>query len=103
MWFGIPLFPDEASTLAWRVDLLYFFLLALTAFFALLIAGLIVFCMIKYRRQTPLSVGTVPFKGVLSYALEAGWTIIPLLITLVIFVWGTSVFFAMASPPSDAI
>jgi cytochrome c oxidase subunit 2 len=101
--FGIPLFPEEASTLAWRVDLLYFFLLALTAFFALLIAGLIVFCMIKYRRQTPLSVGTVPLKGVQAYALEAGWTVIPLLITLVIFVWGTSIFFAMASPPSDAI
>ena len=34
MLSGIPLFPAQASTLAPQVDNLYFFLLAVTSFFA---------------------------------------------------------------------
>ena len=45
-----PLFPERASTMAPRVDALYFFLLAIAVFFSLLIAGLIVDYAIKYRR-----------------------------------------------------
>jgi cytochrome c oxidase subunit 2 len=43
MWSGTPLFPFAASTIASRVDALYLFLIAVTAFFSLLIAGLIVY------------------------------------------------------------
>jgi hypothetical protein len=39
MWTGTPLFPEQASTMAGRVDNLYFFLLAISIFFSLLIAG----------------------------------------------------------------
>ena len=39
MWSGTPLFPIGASTMASRVDALYLFLIAVTAFFSLLIAG----------------------------------------------------------------
>ena len=35
--------------------------------------------------------------------LEVTWTIVPLIITMVIFVWGASVFFAMTHPPDDAL
>ena len=42
MTSGIPLFPFGASTMASRVDALYLFLIAVTVFFSLLIAGLIV-------------------------------------------------------------
>ena len=37
MLSGIPLFPEQASTLAPQVDNLYFFILGVTAFFALLV------------------------------------------------------------------
>ena len=50
-----PLFPEAASTMAGRVDALYFFLLAVSIFFSLLIAGLIVFYAIRYRRRDPHS------------------------------------------------
>jgi cytochrome c oxidase subunit 2 len=95
-----PLFPERASTMAGRVDALYFFLLGLSAFFAVLIAGLIVFYAIKYRRRAPESVGAAIHGGTL---LEVTWTVVPLLITMVIFVWGASVYFAMASPPDDTL
>jgi cytochrome c oxidase subunit 2 len=103
MWFGIPLFPERASTLAWRVDALYFFVLAVTVFFSLLIASLVIFCMVKYRRRSPHAVGIPTTVGLKADLLEAGWTVIPLLISLVIFVWGASVYFAMASPPGGAM
>src|SRR5437773_8255332 len=95
-----PLFPERASTMAVRVDALYFFLLAISVFFSLLIAGLIVFYAVKYRRRSPQSVGA-PAHG--NLLLELGWTIVPLMITMVIFVWGASVYFAMASPPDGTL
>jgi cytochrome c oxidase subunit 2 len=100
MWSGTPLFPAGASTMASRVDALYFFVLAVAAFFSLLIAGLIVFFAVKYRRRTPTSVGT-PMHGAMM--LEVGWIVIPSLITVVIFVWGASVFFAMSRPPDETL
>jgi cytochrome c oxidase subunit 2 len=100
MWSGTPLFPQQASTMASRVDNLYFFLLAVSVFFSLLIAGLIVFYAVRYRRRAPNAVGTNIHGGLW---LEVTWTVIPLLISLVIFYWGASVFFAMSSPPEETL
>jgi cytochrome c oxidase subunit 2 len=86
--------------MASRVDALYFFLIGLTAFFSLLIAGLIVTYAVKYRRRTPDSVGARIHGGLI---LEITWTVIPLMITMVIFVWGASVFFAMSRPPDETL
>jgi len=95
-----PLFPERASTMAYRVDNLYFFLLAITAFFALLIAGLIVFFAVRYRRRAPDAVGE-RIHG--NLVLELAWTAIPLVIVMVIFVWSTSVYFAMAKAPDETL
>src|SRR6516162_8652643 len=100
MWSGTPLFPEAASTMASRVDALYFFLVGLTAFFSLLIAGLIVTYAVRYRRPTPDSIGERIHGGL---ALEITWTVIPLFIVMVIFVWGASVFFAMSRPPGETL
>src|SRR5678816_967609 len=100
MWTGTPLFPERASTMAGRVDALYFFLIAITVFFSLLIAGLIVYYAIKYRRRDPDSVGEVIHGGLM---LELTWTVIPFLISMVIFGWGASVFFAMSRPPDETL
>jgi cytochrome c oxidase subunit 2 len=95
--YGI--FPSQASNFAGRVDALYFFLVGVTAFFALLVVGFMVVFAIKFRRRQKDEVGQ-PVHGVLM--LELTWTFIPLVIALVIFVWGASVFFAMARPPANA-
>jgi cytochrome c oxidase subunit 2 len=83
-----------------RVDNLYFFLLGLTVFFSLLIAGLIVVYAIKFRRRSPDSIGAVIHGGLM---LEITWSVIPLMITMVLFVWGASVFFAMSRPPAETL
>jgi cytochrome c oxidase subunit 2 len=100
MWSGPPLFPESASTMASRVDALYFFLLGVSGFFSLLIAGLIVYYAVKYRRRSPDAVGANIHGGL---ALELTWTIVPLIITMVIFVWGASVFVAMSHPPAETL
>ena len=84
-----------------RVDALYFFLLAISAFFSLLIAGLIVFYAVRYRRRIAGRRRRAVFHG--GMALEITWTVIPFLITMVIFVWGASVFFAMSRPPDETL
>jgi cytochrome c oxidase subunit 2 len=86
--------------MATRVDALYFFLLAIAGFFSILIAGLIVYYAIKYHRRLPDQVGAQIHGGM---ALEIGWTVIPFLITMVIFVWGASVYYAMARPPDETL
>jgi cytochrome c oxidase subunit II len=100
MWSGTPLFPDAVSTMAPRVDALYFYLLGLTAFFSTLIAGLIVYYAIRFRRRAPDQIGARIEGG---KVLEITWTIIPFFIVMSIFVWGASVFFAMSRPPDDAL
>jgi cytochrome c oxidase subunit 2 len=96
----IQLFPESASTLADRVDGLFFFILAVAGFFTLLIAVLILIFMIKYRRRAATQ-GGAPIHG--SLKLELAWTLIPLAIALAIFIWGARVFVTWATPPEDAL
>ena len=98
--FDIPLFPARASTIAGEVDALYFFLVGLSGFFSVLIATLIVAFAIRFRRRHPDEVGAQVHGGLL---LEIGWTVIPFLITMVIFFWGAKVYFAMANPPAETL
>jgi cytochrome c oxidase subunit 2 len=80
--------------------MLYFFVLAVSSFFSLLIAGLIVYYAVKYRRRTPNSVGVSIHGGMV---LEIGWIVIPSLIAVVMFVWGAQTFFHLTRPPKDAM
>jgi cytochrome c oxidase subunit 2 len=97
---GIPLFPEQASNLATEVDNLYFFVLAVTGFFALLVAVLVVIFAIKYRDRTGEKVG-VPITG--SIPLELMWSIVPFFVSMGIFVWSTIVFFHLVRPPDQTL
>jgi cytochrome c oxidase subunit 2 len=99
MFPNFPLFPKQASTLAGPVDALYFFLIAVTAFFSILIAAGVIAFAIKFRRRHPDEVGH-PIHG--SLILELTWTLIPLAIAMLIFVWGAGLYFKIISPPADA-
>ena len=87
--FDVPLFPESASTFAPKVDALYFFTLALTAFFTLLIFVGVIFLFVKYRRKSEDEMGE-PIHG--SLVLEIAWSIIPFIIVMFLFAWGAEVF-----------
>lgn len=96
----LPLFPTQASAMAPHVDALYFYLLAVSAFFSTLIAVLVVVFAIKYRRR---SEDEFPANNPGSLTLELIWTVLPLLITLTFFAWGARIYFRMNRPPNDAM
>ena len=100
MFTNFPFFPQQASEQAVTIDALYFFLVAVSAFFAALIAILVVFFAFKFRRKHDKEIGEA-IHG--SLALELLWTFIPLGICMVMFVWGAQVFFHMTRPPKGAM
>ena len=93
------LFPAEASTIAPYTDALYFFLLGMTVVGVVLVTALVFGFAIKYRREkNPVA---TQIEG--STLLEATWTIIPLGIFLVVFVWGALLYFRIYDPPVNAM
>ena len=96
----IPLVPERASTFAWKVDALYFYLSGVTLFFALLISATLIFFVIRYRRRSPYEIPR-PVAG--SHKLETVWTIIPFVIAMTMFAWGATVYFEQYKPPENAI
>jgi cytochrome c oxidase subunit II len=100
MFTELPLFPEQASTLAGRVDALYFFMVAVSAFFTILIAVLVIYFAIRFRRRYPDETGARTTGGL---ALETIWIVIPFGIAMVMFGWGASVYFSLYRPPDDAL
>ena len=100
----LGLAPEQASTIATRVDELFAFLVGITAFFSILIAVMIVILSVKYRQRK----GHVsqPHKGGSHeghWALEVTWTVIPFVIAMGIFFWSASIYFSIAKAPQNAL
>lgn len=93
------LFPREASTIAPYTDALYFFLVAMSIFGVALVLLLVVGFSIRYRKdRNPVA---THIEG--STLLEATWTIIPLALFLIVFVWGALLYFRIYTPPTNAM
>jgi cytochrome c oxidase subunit 2 len=96
----IPFFPEQASNFAFEVDLFYILLSAMTAFFTVAIGAALVFFLIKYRRR---SQGEIPEQIEGDMRLEITWTVIPFLISMVIFAWGAKLYYQMYTHPAEAL
>jgi cytochrome c oxidase subunit II len=104
--------PEQASSVAAQVDLFFFFMVAVSGFFSLLIAGLIVFFALRYH-ETPVEAGspavddlehaTTHGHGQGAVMLEIVWTVIPFALAMVMFTWGTSLYFTLERPPAGAL
>jgi cytochrome c oxidase subunit 2 len=101
MWQDLPLFPPQASTFAPQVDALYFFLVGVSVLFGGLIFFLVIYFAVKYRRRSP-DEPPPPYMHS-DRRLEIAWTVIPFLLTMVMFYWGASLYFTMTRPPKDAL
>ncbi|MFZ0662302.1 MAG: cytochrome c oxidase subunit II [Acidobacteriaceae bacterium] len=93
------LFPPEASTIAPYADALYFFLILISLVGVVVVTTLIVGFSIVYRKERHPK--AVQIEG--STILEATWTIIPLAIFMVCFVWGALLYFRIYDPPTNAM
>jgi cytochrome c oxidase subunit 2 len=101
MGSGFQLFPEQASTMAPRVDALYFYLVGISVFFSLLIFTFVVYFAIKYRRGSEEEEPPPEMRDIL--ALEVTWIVIPLMLALIAFFWGANVYYALARPPQNAL
>ena len=99
MELGFPLFPESASTLSGQVDALSLFGIAVAIFFSTLIAILILYLALRYRRRHADEIGQ-PEKTITW--LEITWSVVPLVILLLMFAWGAKVYFDARRPPADA-
>ena len=97
---SFPLFPDSASALSTDVDALFIVWSLISIFFTVLIAGLIIVLMARYRRKHAEEVGA---NEEMPVWIEILWSAVPLAIMLVMFAWGARVFFELYRPPADAI
>jgi len=100
MSLPFPLFPPSASTVASEMDALYFFIVAVCTFFAVLVTALVVFFTLRYKRKDENEVGA-DIHG--SLVLELTWTFIPFVLAMTMFGWGAKVFFDLSRPPRDAM
>jgi len=94
------LFPPEASTTAQQVDALYFALTLISLFFMVVVFLPILFFCVKYRRGSPADRSN-PSNG--SDIVEIGWTTLPTLMGLGLFVWGAVDYFRMERTPDNAV
>ena len=94
------LLPEQASTVAGQIDALYVFLVAISVFFTILTAALVVLFAVKYRRRSEQEVPEQPHE---DNKLEILCGSILLILTLVIFGWGAKIFFDNSKAPADAM
>ncbi|HWS98074.1 MAG TPA: cytochrome c oxidase subunit II [Candidatus Methylomirabilis sp.] len=99
MWKNLPLFPEQASSMASQVDGLYLFLVSVSVFFTLLIFALVFVFAVKFRKSAHAKAEHI--EG--SLPLELTWTLIPLGITMIFFAWGALIYFQEARPPRGAM
>jgi cytochrome c oxidase subunit 2 len=96
---NFAIIPPEASKIAPQVDALLVFM-TLVSLVGLVLVGLLVtaFSILYRRDKHPVA---VQIEG--STLLEATWTIIPLGLFLVMFVWGSVLYFRIYTPPPNAM
>jgi len=98
MFDNFPLWPVRASTTAGSVDALYIFLVLLSAFMSVAIFIMITIFALRYRRRAGREAEQIDGSNVLEFT----WSIVPLAIFMVIFVWGARIFFLERTPPRGA-
>jgi cytochrome c oxidase subunit II len=95
-----PFMPPQASTVAGEVDLLYGFIFWLSVVFFFLVLGPAAWFVWKYRQKgdqvhpTPWITHNLP--------LELAWSVIPLILVVIIAVWGFWGYMSLNVTPANA-
>jgi cytochrome c oxidase subunit 2 len=99
-WAGFPIFPDQGSTIAEGVDHLHYFLTSITLIFTFIIFSTIFYFAVKYRRR---SEDERPAETKTYLPLELTWTLVPTGLCVIVFVWGSSLYFRNSRPPTASM
>ncbi|HKP69957.1 MAG TPA: cytochrome c oxidase subunit II [Pyrinomonadaceae bacterium] len=94
----VPLFPDQASTFAWQVDLLYAYLILISVAFTIPIVIAVFFFAVRYREREKFA---TPDEMHGSIMLETVWSVIPFIISMTIFLGGAYVYYNQYRVPEN--
>jgi cytochrome c oxidase subunit 2 len=89
----------DGSTMAGPVDTIFWFVTWVSIFFFVLVVGLMIVFVVKYRRRTHVASTEGPTHNT---PLELTWSIIPLLLVIVMFYMGMKAYLQMRVTPQDA-
>ncbi len=92
------LLPPPSSTYAAEHDWLFYLVIWVSAFFVALIFGLLIVFIIRFRQRCP---DDLPGGAKQNMALELTWTVIPLIIVIIFFVFGFQMFIDVSTPPAN--
>jgi len=92
--------PPGGSTISGSVDSLFYFIFWASVFFFLLVVGLTVYFIVKYRRRGDEEAQSHIAQNL---KLEIIWTTVPIILVAIVFVWGFKTFMKMQVAPKDAI
>lgn len=90
-------YPEQASSYAGSYDALFAFLVGVSIFFSILICALVIGFAIKYRRRPHVT--HIHPEGGNYLMLEIGWSIVPFVLSMIMFAWGAIVYLEMKTPP----
>ncbi len=82
------------------MDALYLFVIGISIVMTVLIFACVFWFAIKYRRRSP---NEVPKQIHGSVKLEIAWSVIPFCIMLVMFAWGTELYYKNYTPPPNTL
>ncbi|GMW03194.1 MAG: cytochrome c oxidase subunit 2 [Candidatus Hydrogenedentota bacterium] len=97
----LQLIPEQASTFALKVDLLFYGLLALSVFFFGAVTLMVAFLSIRYRKGSNVDRG--PMDHSIAKKLELTWTIVPTILALAFFGWSAYVFYDFTVIPEGSM
>ncbi len=91
--------PVQAANTAGNVDTVFYFILWIALVFFALIVGLSLLFVLRYRRRAGRDAEASASHNL---PLEITWTVIPLVLVAVIFVFGFRNFLRLSTPPANA-
>jgi len=89
-----------ASTIGSEIDILFWALVLVSAAVLILVFGLMLIFVIRYRAASPVDRGA-PAEGK-SWRVEVAWTTATLAAFFLLFLWGAHLYVRLYRPPADA-
>ncbi|HEY3782769.1 MAG TPA: cytochrome c oxidase subunit II [Fimbriimonadaceae bacterium] len=99
-FFPYQLAPVQASEYAKQYDPLFAVITLLTIFFTVAVMSVVIFFAIKYKAGSKADRSRPEHENL---RLEIAWSLPPLMLGLVIFAWGATLFVQQRRPPANAL
>lgn len=99
MW-DFPLFPQQASTIAPKIDAVTIALTVVSAAFTFAFAFFVLFFAVKYRRGSRADRSNIKDSNPIA---EAVYISVPTVLGIGLFAWGAITYFEVVTPPGDAL